>query len=76
MQAIKKEVDTAVEEAKTGPLPKDEMLWKNIYRWACACGCCSPNAGLQFRRLDWCSVCRNGLGSHTRGRDSQTKIQL
>lgn len=31
LQAIKKEVDTAVEEAKTGPLPKDELLWKNIY---------------------------------------------
>ena len=39
-----------MEEAKTGPVPKDEMLWKNIYQ--------------------------NGLGSHTRGRDSKTKIQL
>ena len=39
-----------MEEAKTGPLPKDELLWKNIYM--------------------------DGLGSHTRGRDSKTKIQL
>ena len=31
-QAIKKEVDSAVEEAKAGPLPKDDMLWKNIYK--------------------------------------------
>ena len=31
-QAIKKEVDSAVEEAKAGPVPKDDMLWKNIYK--------------------------------------------
>lgn len=30
-KGIKKEVDAAVEEAKKGPLPKEEQLWKNIY---------------------------------------------
>lgn len=32
MQAVKKEVDTAVIEAKASPVPEAEMLWKNIYK--------------------------------------------
>lgn len=31
-QAVKKEVDTAVIEAKASPVPEAEMLWKNIYK--------------------------------------------
>lgn len=31
-QAIKKEVDEAVERAKQGTIPPAEMLWKNIYK--------------------------------------------
>ena len=31
MQAVKKEVDEAVEKAKKGTIPKADMLWKNIY---------------------------------------------
>jgi hypothetical protein len=30
-QAIKKEVDDAVERAKQGTIPSPDMLWKNIY---------------------------------------------
>ena len=29
---MKKEVDTAVIEAKESPVPEPEMLWKNIYK--------------------------------------------
>ena len=32
MQAIKKEVDTAVEQAKASSIPKPEALWQNIYK--------------------------------------------
>lgn len=31
VQAVKKEVDDAVERAKKGTIPPSEMLWKNIY---------------------------------------------
>lgn len=31
-KAVKKEVDTAVIEAKASPVPEAEMLWKNIYK--------------------------------------------
>ncbi len=31
MQAIKKEVDDAVEKAKQGTIPPADRLWKNIY---------------------------------------------
>lgn len=30
-QAVKKEVDEAVEKAKQGTIPPAENLWKNIY---------------------------------------------
>jgi pyruvate dehydrogenase E1 component alpha subunit len=30
-QAVKKEVDEAVEKAKQGSIPPPEMLWQNIY---------------------------------------------
>ena len=30
-QAVKKEVDEAVEKAKQGTIPAAEQLWKNIY---------------------------------------------
>lgn len=32
MQAVKKEVDTAVEQAKASSIPKPEALWHNIYK--------------------------------------------
>lgn len=32
MQAVKKEVDTAVSEAKNSPVPEAEALWQNIYK--------------------------------------------
>ena len=31
-QAVKKEVDTAVSEAKNSPVPEAEALWQNIYK--------------------------------------------
>ena len=32
LQAVKKEVDTAVSEAKKSPIPEPEALWQNIYK--------------------------------------------
>ena len=32
MQAVKKEVDTAVSDAKNSPVPEAEELWHNIYK--------------------------------------------
>ena len=32
MQAVKKEVDTAVSEAKNSPIPEAEALWHHIYK--------------------------------------------
>ena len=32
MQAVKKEVDTAVSEAKNSPVPEAEALWHHIYK--------------------------------------------
>jgi len=29
---VKKEVDTAVSEAKNSPVPEPEALWQNIYK--------------------------------------------
>ena len=31
-QEVKKEIDAAVDKAKNSPIPKDEALWKNIYK--------------------------------------------
>ncbi len=32
LQAVKKEVDQAVVEAKNSPIPEPEALWQNIYK--------------------------------------------
>ena len=37
VQAVKKEVDTAVSEAKNSPVPEADALWRNIYKDPLGC---------------------------------------